>query len=274
MRIALISDIHGNLISLEEVLADIAQVGVDQIIFLGDLVTFGAQPREAVERIQALGCSCVLGNHDDFVLERSRVPHLSWVSEWFAAQLSADQLAFLRTFQPTIRIPLDDAGHTLLCCHGSPRSYNEFLLATTPPEVLDEIIAQQIAPHPNPPPVEGREPDSLSLEGEGWGEGEISEVLVAIACGHTHVPLIRRHNDLIIMNVGSVGLPFEELPFKGYPVMMPWAEYGIVEWQDGRLTTELRRLPVDVEKIKQTYRASGMPDTDYFLERWSAWRGV
>jgi predicted phosphodiesterase len=251
MRIALISDIHGNLISLEEVLADIAQVGVDQIIFLGDLVTFGAQPREAVERIQALGCSCVLGNHDDFVLERSRVPHLSWVSEWFAAQLTADHLTFLRTFQPTIRIPLDDAGHTLLCCHGSPRSYNEFLLATTPPEVLNEIL------------------DEKTSE-----VSETSEVLVAIACGHTHVPLIRRHHDLIIMNVGSVGLPVEELPFKGYPVMMPWAEYGIVEWQDGRLTTELRRLPVDVEKIKQTYRASGMPDTDYFLERWSAWRGV
>ena len=67
MRIALISDIHSNLIALEAMLADIAQVEVDQIVFLGDLVTLGPQPREVVERVRGLGCPCVLGNHDDFV---------------------------------------------------------------------------------------------------------------------------------------------------------------------------------------------------------------
>ncbi|MCB8944417.1 MAG: metallophosphoesterase family protein [Ardenticatenaceae bacterium] len=250
MRIALISDVHGNLIALEAVLADIAQAGVDQIIFLGDLVTFGPQPREAVERVQALGCPCVLGNHDDFVLARERVPHLGWVSEWFAAQLTAVHLNFLRTFQPAIRVPLDAAGHTLLCCHGSPRSYNENLLATTAPEVLDEIV------------------DAQTSE-----VSKTSEVLVAIACGHTHVPLIRRHQDLLIVNVGSVGMPFAEMPFAGHPVVMPWAEYGIVAWRNGRLTAELRRLPLDTEPIKKLYRASGLPDMDYFVERWSVWRG-
>ena len=60
MRIALISDIHSNLIALEAMLADIAQVEVDQIIFLGDLVTLGPQPREVVERVRGLGCPCVL----------------------------------------------------------------------------------------------------------------------------------------------------------------------------------------------------------------------
>jgi predicted phosphodiesterase len=249
MRVALISDIHGNLIALEAVLADIEQAGVDQIIFLGDLATLGPQPREVAERIQRLDCPCVLDNHDDFVLERSRVPHLDWISDWFAAQLTADHLTFLRTFQATIRVKLDNKGHTLLCCHGSPRSYNENLLANTLPEELDEIIAAQTSE-----------------------VSETSEVLVALACGHTHVPLIRRHHDLMIINVGSVGLPFETMPPDGEPVLMPWAEYGIVEWQDGRLQTDLRRLPLDTDKIKQAHRTSGIPQADYFVARWSAWK--
>ena len=63
MNFALISDIHANLIALEAVLADIERAGVDQIVFLGDLVTMGPQPRQVTERIRDLGCPCVLGNH-------------------------------------------------------------------------------------------------------------------------------------------------------------------------------------------------------------------
>lgn len=242
MNIALISDIHGNLIALEAVLADIEQSNVDQIVFLGDLVTMGPQPREVTERIRDLGCPCVLGNHDDFVLERSRVPHLAWISEWFADQLTADHLTFLRTFQATLRIPLDEQ-HSLLCCHGSPRDYNENLLANTQAAVLDEILA--------------------------------GETAVALACGHTHVSLVRRHHDMIILNVGSVGMAFETMPPdgapNGEPVLMPWAEYGILAWENGRLQSELRRIPIDVEQIKGAYSRSGMPQSDYFVERWSAW---
>jgi hypothetical protein len=68
-------------------------------------------------------------------------------------------------------------------------------------------------------------------------------------------------------------MPFEQMPLVGDAVVMPWAEYGIVEWRNGRLTTELRRLPVDVAQIKQGYRDSHMPEVDYFVERWSVWRG-
>ena len=68
MRIALISDIHGNLVSLKVVLADIDRAGVDQIVCLGDVAALGPQPREVVEQLRALGCPCIMGNHDWDVL--------------------------------------------------------------------------------------------------------------------------------------------------------------------------------------------------------------
>jgi predicted phosphodiesterase len=61
MRVALISDIHGNLVSLEAVLADIDREGVDQIVCLGDVAGLGPQPREILARLQALGCICIMG---------------------------------------------------------------------------------------------------------------------------------------------------------------------------------------------------------------------
>ena len=68
MRVALISDIHGNSVSLEAVLADIERENVDQIICLGDISTLGPKPVEVMDRIRDLGCECILGNHDFFLL--------------------------------------------------------------------------------------------------------------------------------------------------------------------------------------------------------------
>ena len=67
MRIGLISDIHGNLVSLTSVLADIDRAGVDQTVFLGDVAAIGPQPCEVLERLRALGPPCIMGNqaYDD-----------------------------------------------------------------------------------------------------------------------------------------------------------------------------------------------------------------
>jgi predicted phosphodiesterase len=68
-RLALISDIHSNEVALRAVLADIRRTGVDQIICLGDVANLGPAPNAVIELLAGLGCPCIMGNHDEFLLE-------------------------------------------------------------------------------------------------------------------------------------------------------------------------------------------------------------
>ena len=95
MRVALISDIHGNLTALEAVLAELADEPVDQIVCLGDVAIFGPQPREALARVRELACPVVMGNTDAWAL--SPTPHpvrdeetrfFNAVELWGAAELT------------------------------------------------------------------------------------------------------------------------------------------------------------------------------------------
>ena len=107
MRIALISDLHGVLEATERVLADIAQVGVDQIICLGDVTLFGPQPREVLHRVRALGCPVVMGNTDAWALDPQPPAHrdddsqrYADVEGWGAAML--DEAGSPKPFQETM----------------------------------------------------------------------------------------------------------------------------------------------------------------------------
>src|SRR5258706_11810233 len=68
-RIALISDLHGNAIALREVLRSIEARGADEIVCLGDVATLGVAPAEVIATLQRLGCRCIMGNHDDYLLD-------------------------------------------------------------------------------------------------------------------------------------------------------------------------------------------------------------
>ena len=230
MRIALISDIHGYLLPLEAVLADINRKKVDEIICLGDVCVLGPQPREVLARLKSLNCPCIMGNHDFDLLHpdllHDPLPWIAKVTEWCADQLSEADFEYLRSFQPFKEISLD-AKATLLCFHGSPNSNTDFILSTTPEAELEKMLAGHTA--------------------------------TVMAGGHTHVPMVRRHKSTIIVNVGSVGLPFEQMPFTGQPSILPWAEYAIIDWVNGVLGIELRRIPIDREALVQAMLASGMP---------------
>jgi predicted phosphodiesterase len=240
-RIALISDIHANLIALEAVLADVDRVGVDQLIFLGDALTIGPQPKAVVERLKALGCPCIRGNHEDFLLDLPALhngDHAPWyitIAEWCAAQLEPADFAFLQSFQPTCQIALD-AANDLLCCHGSPQSNTDQIL----PTMSDAALAVMLT-------------------------GQSARV---IACGHTHLPLVRRLAQQTIVNVGSVGAPFMTFPFEGQPRLVPWAEYGLLDWHNGRLQIELRQVPLDLEAIRASALNTDMPGAVEWAATW------
>jgi predicted phosphodiesterase len=244
MRIALISDIHGNLVSLEAVLADIDRTGVDQIVCLGDVTVYGPQPQQVIQRLKALNCPVIMGNHDLDLLKPHPVQTgtdvLPWEEElvaWCADQLSTDDIEYSRSFQPWIEVTLD-ADTRLFCFHGSPKSNMDQVLATTPGPELDKML-----------------------------EGHTA---VVMAGGHTHVQMLRQHKGVILINPGSVGCPLEQMPFKGLPRYLPWAEYAFVNWLDGMLSIDLRRVSIDLEATKQAALDSDMPDAAAWVDLWIA----
>jgi len=243
MRIAIISDIHGNLVAFETVLKEINREKPDQIVCLGDVAAFGPQPREAIARLKSLNCPVVMGNADEELLnppslettdENAR--RIAKMATWGAAQLSPSDLGFIRTFQPTVEVPLNGK-MKLLCFHGSPRSNTEIIRATTPDEELGGILS-----------------------------GFYASIM---AGGHTHTQMIRRFGETIVMNPGSIGLPYERSWAKKEEIRNPpWAEYAIISYEKEKLGIELRRVSVDIQAIKQAALQSTMPDAAQWAAGW------
>ncbi len=243
MRIALISDIHGNAIALKAVLAEIEQRAVDRIVCLGDVATIGPQPRETLDILQSLEAAFVLGNHDAALLDPSLshdyniAPILDTSLGWCEGQLTAADREFLGTFQPTLDVPLNGA-HSLLCFHGSPKSNTDILIATTPPEELDHYF-----------------------------EGYAFQVM---AGGHTHVQMLRQHYGIWFVNPGSVGNAFCYTPIGGSePVLLPWAEYALLTVDARGLSVDLRRVHYDLESFKTVVHLCELPIKDWLLAQYS-----
>src|SRR5215813_187113 len=124
MRVALISDIHANEVALCAVLDDIERVGVDQIVCLGDVATLGPRPRNVIDILQELKCPCIMGNHDEFLIEPELVELYSQQAlirrsvSWCRSELRAGDLELVRGFRRSLKIELAP-GLDLLAFHGS-----------------------------------------------------------------------------------------------------------------------------------------------------------
>jgi hypothetical protein len=111
-RIALISDIHANEVAVRAVLTEIHRTGVDQVICLGDVATLGPRPNAVIEILGELGCRCIMGYHDEFVLDAGLVrtytaaPQLVASINWTRCHLSRVELDFLRGFERSCEITL------------------------------------------------------------------------------------------------------------------------------------------------------------------------
>src|SRR5689334_15560262 len=134
MRIAVISDMHGNDLAFEAVEVDIQSQKVDQIVCLGDAVQGGPQPAEVVQRLRRLKCPVVMGNADAWLLSGvetadegippERLKKMGEIRNWSLSQLTEDDIDFIANFQPTVTVPLED-DLNLLCFHGSPVSFDD-----------------------------------------------------------------------------------------------------------------------------------------------------
>ena len=241
VRIGLIADIHGNLVALDAVLADLARDQPDRLICLGDVAALGPQPAEVIARLRTLACPSILGNTDAWLLV-GPPPYLAGtpfatLTAWCAARLTAADWAYLRACAPTLAVDFA-AGQRLLCCHGSPRSYDEVIAATTPDADLETMLAGYPA--------------------------------TIVAGGHTHIQLLRRHGATRLINPGSVGLPGVGPGDPRLPVnqQVCWAEYAVLTLDAGQVSIDLRRLSLDPAQLDAALLKSAMPDADWWRNLW------
>jgi predicted phosphodiesterase len=241
VRIALISDLHANQLALDAVLGDARRVGVDRLVCLGDVATLGPRPREVIQALRDLGCPCIMGNHDAFLLDPrlihtyTEAPVVVDAVDWCREALDAADLEYLRGFLPTLEIALDD-GATLLLYHGTPRSHMEDMLSTTPAERIDEML-----------------------------DGHAATVM---AGGHTHLQMLRQHRGTLIVNPGSVGMPFREYAAGGPPSILSHAEYATVETTHGGVEVRLRRVALDRRALREAAGACDFPLRDSLVEQY------
>lgn len=243
MRLAIISDIHGNFIALQTVLAEIEKERVDQIVCLGDVTFNGPQPRQAVQRLRELACPVVMGNTDEFLFNpptpepnNENDQRIVDVVHWAIAQLSPDDIAFVQTFQPRVELALENG--KLLCFHGSPNSNQDLILATTPDAELARFFDRYKS--------------------------------AVMAGGHSHTQMLRRYLDTVLINPGSVGMPFERDASGRVQQRSPRAEFAILTATGSDFGVDLRRVAFDLDALIRAARANGMPNVERWAGEWGA----
>lgn len=221
-RIAVIADIHANLPALEAVLDDLAGRDLDEVLVGGDLVGRGPQGDAVARRIREIGLRSVLGNHEEYLLafRRGEVPddwltHPDWAAaRWMARELSEDTAAYLAELPFSL---VAASASELRVVHGSPSSTREGVGPWTSDEKLGEIFDAVEEP--------------------------------VLVCAHTHRPLVKRPAaGGLVVNVGSVGLPFDGDPRARYAIL----ERGHEGWR-----VEHVAVPYDRERTLDAYRSTG-----------------
>lgn len=228
MKIAFISDVHGNAVALEAVLADIQKKGTDKLYVLGDICYRGPEPKRSLDLIRSLHTEVIKGNADEWVVRgvrKGEVPDqalelMNRERDWTAAQLSSSEITYLESLPAQLHLEIE--GTEIAAVHATPDSLFEIVL----PYADDETLLNKMM-----------KPDSAHV----------------YVYAHIHRPYIRYLNGKVIMNIGSVGLPFDGLAK---------ASYGIVEITDGKVSTSIERVSFDTEKVVQLYEEVNYPNAE------------
>jgi putative phosphoesterase len=225
MKIAVFSDVHGNLPALDVCLSDIERRKPDAVYCLGDLVGYAPYPNEVIARIRDARIPTVMGNYDDgtgferdecgcaYREEKDRLLGDRSFA-WTKAHVTPDGKAFLRSLESRIRFDAD--GTRFLLVHGSPRRINEYLFEDRPVSSFERLAATSQAD--------------------------------VIVFGHTHKPYTKEAGGSLFVNVGSVGKPKDGDPRACYAVIDSRAR-----------SAEFVRLAYDVAGVAAALRESGLP---------------
>ncbi|MBW8830543.1 MAG: metallophosphoesterase family protein [Burkholderiales bacterium] len=242
MKIAAISDIHGNLPALEAVLADIETQAVDATVNLGDILSGPLWIAETADRLMALKLPTISGNHERQVL--TVPPDKMGASDAHAAaRVNSSHRAWMSSLPATLQLTGE-----VFCCHGTPTSDLVYFLETVTPDCGEAGVRRATL-------SEATERAGSAMRGVAHG---------VILCGHTHVPRVMRLADgRLVVNPGSVGLqaydddhPHVHLVENG----SPHSRYAILTRLAAGWQVELRNVPYDHEQVAQFAEANARPD--------------
>ncbi|HEY3367031.1 MAG TPA: metallophosphoesterase family protein [Symbiobacteriaceae bacterium] len=228
MRLAVLSDIHGNIHGLRAVLQDIQNRGADVVWCGGDLVGYGANPGEVVDLIQSRGLPTVMGNYDDgvgyfrFVCgcdypdEAATARGLKSI-EWTKQHTTDEQKAFLRSLPHRLQREIE--GKQVVLVHASPAALNEYLFEPVAADVFRGHLASTGA-----------------------------DVLIF---GHTHKPFHKVLDGKHLINAGSAGKPKHGNPN---------ATYVLVDISADGVGTEVVEVPYEYEAAARAIEGTDLPN--------------
>jgi putative phosphoesterase len=219
MKLLIVSDIHANPWALDAVGADAG--AVDHVLFAGDAVNYGPDPRSVIARLRELGAIAVRGNHDHAVAwstdpraSAAKQPIALAMRGWTRQQLDAADIAWLARLPLHLTVKIGATDFALF--HATPG---------------DPLFDYRFVPTLD------------DAQTSGFVAGVDADVLVL---GHTHLPFVQRQKLLTIVNPGSVGQPLDGDPRASYAL-----------WQDGEI--DLRRVAYDIDSAARAIERVELP---------------
>jgi len=221
MRVAVLSDLHGNAVALDACFADLAaEGGADRIVAAGDLCMDGPRPKGVLRRLREAGAAVVRGNTDRMIAVEDANhygPEERDALLWQRGALGQELVAWLGAAPTTLAIGEGPDG--LFISHATPSRDDEHVWPDAPDEQLERI-----------------------------SRGVVQKTM---AFGHLHVPYVRQWRERLFVNVASAGLPKDG---------DPRAHYAIFTRQPGGWSVRSRRVAFDVDRVEKQIRTSGMPN--------------
>jgi putative phosphoesterase len=226
MKVAFLSDIHGNAVALEAVLQDLREQSTDQIVVLGDISYRGPEPKKCIELLQQLQAQVIKGNADEWIvrgIEQGEVPDrviemMRLEREWSLSRLELAELQYLQQLPTEVLLSINE--RAIHAFHATPHSLFEMVL----PNADDATIKSKLI-----------SPSQSDLT----------------IYGHIHKSYIRFVEGKMIINTGSVGLPFDGCAM---------ASYAIINIEKAGVTASIRRVQYDLELVARLYREAEYPN--------------
>jgi putative phosphoesterase len=226
-RVAVITDVHANLPSLEAALQRTGELGIDRIYCGGDLVGYGPHPNEVCALIAERGIPTIYGNYDYAIARDLDDCGCAYVTQhdrelgqqsiaWTLEHTGRRAKDFMRGLPFDLRLEVGDYAVHLV--HGSPRKVNEYLFEDKPASLYERLAA-----------------------------AEQSDVLVF---GHTHKPWVAEFGGVLFINCGSVGKPKDG---------DPRAAFAVLEDAGDRIDVTIERVDYDAREVAEQVRAAGLP---------------
>ncbi|WP_416149764.1 metallophosphoesterase family protein [Salipaludibacillus sp. HK11] len=215
MKLAILSDIHGNEQALRAVLEDISKINVTHIAVLGDISYRGAKPKQCLDLVRELDAKVIKGNADEWIVrgvKSGEVPEkalsmMQTEQAWAKSKLTDEDLNYLNSLPETLEIPLTNKTQ-LFACHATPTSLFDI--------VSDQAGKEQFAQF-----------------------SQANERADFYVYGHIHLPFLRSFSGKKIINTGSVGLPFDG---------DPRASYLIFDRFGDDIQLQFRRVKYDIDQ--------------------------